>query len=69
MSGSLLLWLWLLAVAGAVVVWQSRKETTDLLAEYSLIPIAIVPAFLRCPRGWVDSRRLQPALRNFLADR
>ena len=54
MSGSLLLWLWLLAVAGVVVVWQSRKETTDLLTEYSLIPIAIVQLFfVVLVAGWI----------------
>ena len=45
MSGSLLLWLWLLSLAGVIVVWQSRKETTDPLADYALIPIAIVQLF------------------------
>ena len=45
MSGSLLLWLWLLSLAGIIVVWQSRKETTDPLADYALIPIAIVQLF------------------------
>jgi len=45
MSGSLLFWLWLLTVTGAVVVWQNRKETTDSLADYALVPIAIVQLF------------------------
>ncbi len=45
MAGSLLFWLWLLTVAGAVVIWQNRKETTDSLADYALIPIAIVQLF------------------------
>lgn len=45
MSGSLLFWLWLLTVAGTVVVWQNRKESTDSLADYALIPIAIVQLF------------------------
>lgn len=44
MSGSLLFWLWLLTLAGAIVVWQSKKAT-DTLADYSLIPIAIVELF------------------------
>ena len=48
MSGSLLFWLWLLTVAGAVVVWQNHqqnKETNDTLGDYALIPIAIVQLF------------------------
>ena len=45
MSGSLLFWLWVLTVAGTVVVWQNRKESTDSLADYALIPIAIVQLF------------------------
>ena len=45
MSGSLLLWLWLLSVASVIVVWQNRKETTDLLSDYALIPIAGVQLF------------------------
>ena len=44
MSGSLLLWLWILTIAGAIVVWQNRKAS-DTLADYSLIPIAIVQLF------------------------
>ena len=48
MSGSLLFWLWLLTVAGAVVVWQNHrynKETNDTLSDYALIPIAVVQLF------------------------
>ena len=45
MSGSLLLWLWLLSVASVIVVWQNRKETTDLLSDYALIPIVGVQLF------------------------
>ena len=48
MSGSLLFWLWLLTVAGAVVVWQNHrynKETHDTLSDYALIPIAVVQLF------------------------
>ena len=48
MSGSLLFWLWLLTVAGAVVVWQNhryKKETNDTLSDYALIPIAVVQLF------------------------
>ena len=45
MAGSLLFWLWLLTVAGAVVIWQNRKEPTNSLADYALIPIAIVQLF------------------------
>ena len=48
MSGSLLLWLWLLTVGGIVVVWQNyqrNKQTPDTLADYALIPIAIVQLF------------------------
>ncbi|MCY4404571.1 MAG: cytochrome c biogenesis protein CcsA [Candidatus Poribacteria bacterium] len=44
MSGSLLFWLWLLTLAGAIVVWQNRKAT-DTLADYALIPISIVQLF------------------------
>lgn len=44
MSGSLLLWLWILTVAGAIVVWQNRKAS-DAFADYALIPIAIVQLF------------------------
>ena len=48
MSGSLLLWLFVLTAAGAIVVWQNYrrvKQTGDILADYSLIPIAIVQLF------------------------
>ena len=44
MSGSLLFWLWLLTLGGAIVVWQHRKAS-DTLADYALIPIAIVQIF------------------------
>ncbi|RKU10774.1 hypothetical protein C6501_13470 [Candidatus Poribacteria bacterium] len=44
MSGSLLLWLWILTIAGAIVVWQN-KNASDTLADYALIPIAIVQLF------------------------
>ena len=44
MSGSLLFWLWLLTVTGAVVVWQNRKAK-DALSDYALIPIAFVQLF------------------------
>ena len=48
MSGSLLFWLWLLTVAGAIVVWQNHRhtqETNDTLSDYALIPIAVVQLF------------------------
>ena len=48
MSGSLLFWLWILTVVGAIVVWQSRQrneETHDTLADHALIPIVIVQLF------------------------
>jgi len=48
MSGSLLFWLWLLTVAGAIVIWQNHrhnKETNDTLSDYALIPIAVVQLF------------------------
>ena len=48
MSGSLLFWLWILTVAGVIVVWQNHqrnKQTHDTLSYYSLIPIAIVQLF------------------------
>ena len=41
-------WLWLLTVGGVIVVWQNyqrNKQTQDTLADYSLIPIAIVQLF------------------------
>jgi cytochrome c-type biogenesis protein CcmF len=48
MSGSLLFWLWLLTVAGVIVVWQNHryhKQTNNTLADHSLIPIAVVQLF------------------------
>ena len=48
MSGSLLFWLWLLTVGGAIVDYQNyqrNKQTQDTLADYSLIPIALVQLF------------------------
>ena len=48
MSGSLLFWLWILTVVGAIVVWQSRQrneETQDTLADHALIPIVVVQLF------------------------
>ena len=48
MSGSLLFWLWLLTLGGAVVVWQNSRqtqETQDTFSDYALIPIAIVQLF------------------------
>lgn len=48
MSGSLLFWLWLLTLAGAIVVWQNQRhnrETNDTLSDYALIPIAGVQLF------------------------
>ncbi|CAI8048289.1 Cytochrome c-type biogenesis protein CcmF [Geodia barretti] len=48
MSGSLLFWLWLLTVAGMIVVWQNHrhnKETNDTLSDYALIPMAVVQLF------------------------
>lgn len=44
MSGSLLFWLWVLTLTGAIVVWQNKK-TKDTLSDYSLIPIVIVELF------------------------
>ena len=44
MSGSLLFWLWLLTVAGAVVVLQNRRAS-DTLSDYALIPITVVQLF------------------------
>ena len=44
MSGSLLFWLWLLTVFGALVVWTNRRAT-DYFADYALIPISIVQLF------------------------
>ena len=48
MSGSLLFWLWILTVVGAVVVWRSRQrdaETQETLADHALIPIVVVQLF------------------------
>ncbi len=48
MSGSLLFWLWILTVVGAIVVWQNRQrneETHDTLADHALIPIVVVQLF------------------------
>ena len=44
MSGSLLFWLWLVTLFGALVVWTNRRAT-DYLADYALIPISIVQLF------------------------
>ena len=44
MSGSLLFWLWLLTVGGALVVWQNRNAS-DTLSDYALIAITIVQLF------------------------
>ena len=44
MSGSLLFWLWVLTFCGTIVVWQNRKAN-DTLADYALIPIAVVELF------------------------
>ncbi len=54
MSGSLLFWLWLLTVGGSIVVWQNRKST-DNLADYALIPIAVVQLFfVVVVTGWIE---------------
>jgi cytochrome c-type biogenesis protein CcmF len=54
MSGSLLLWLWILTIAGAIVVWQNKKAT-DTLADYALIPITIVQLFfIILVTGWIE---------------
>lgn len=54
MSGSLLFWLWLLTTFGAIFVWQNRK-TTDNLANYALIPIAVVQLFfIMLVTGWIE---------------
>ena len=54
MSGSLLFWLWLLTVGGAIVVWQNRKATENL-ADYALIPIAVVQLFfVVVVTGWIE---------------
>ena len=44
MSGSLLFWLWLVTLFGALVVWTSQRAA-DHLADYALIPISIVQLF------------------------
>ncbi|MFP6722016.1 MAG: heme lyase CcmF/NrfE family subunit [Candidatus Poribacteria bacterium] len=44
MSGSLLFWLWLIALFGTVFVWQNRRAT-DRLTDHALIPISIVMLF------------------------
>ena len=43
-AGSLLLWAWVLAIFGAVVVFQTRKRNTDL-APYVLLIIGLIEAF------------------------
>jgi len=43
-AGSLLLWAWVLAIFGAIVVYQTRKRNTDL-APYALLVIAVVEVF------------------------
>lgn len=54
MSGSLLFWLWLLTVAGGVVILQNRRSQ-DSLADYALIPIAIVQLFfIVLVTGWIE---------------
>lgn len=54
MSGSLLFWLWLLSICSAIVVWQNRKAT-DNLADYALIPIAVVQLFfVVVVTGWIE---------------
>ncbi|MCG9125969.1 heme lyase CcmF/NrfE family subunit [Candidatus Poribacteria bacterium] len=54
MSGSLLFWLWLLTAAGGVVVLQNRRSK-DSLADYALIPIAIVQLFfIVLVTGWIE---------------
>ena len=54
MSGSLLFWLWLVTVFGAIVVWQNRKAT-DNLADYALITIAVVQLFfVVLVTGWIE---------------
>ena len=44
MSGSLLFWLWLVTLFGALVVWQNR-QVADRLGDYALVPISIVQLF------------------------
>ena len=44
MSGSLLFWLWLIALFGTIFVWQNRRAT-DHLADHALIPVSIVMLF------------------------
>ena len=44
MSGSLLFWLWLVTLFGALVVWTNQRAT-DYLADYALVPISIVQLF------------------------
>ena len=44
MSGSLLFWLWLIALFGTIFVWHNR-HTKDSLADYALIPISVVMLF------------------------
>ena len=44
MSGSLLFWLWLIALFGTIFVWQNR-HAKDSLADYALIPVSVVMLF------------------------
>ena len=44
MSGSLLFWLWLVTLFGAIMTWQNWRATDDLV-DYALIPMSIVQLF------------------------
>ncbi|MFH0941991.1 MAG: heme lyase CcmF/NrfE family subunit [Chloroflexota bacterium] len=57
-SGSLLLWVWTLAIFGAVVVFQTRKRNADL-APYALLIIVAVEAFFL----WILNFGSQPFTR------
>ncbi|MDO8568822.1 MAG: cytochrome c biogenesis protein CcsA, partial [Dehalococcoidales bacterium] len=58
-AGSLLLWAWVLAIFGAVVVFQTRKRNSDL-APYVLLIIGAVEAFFL----WVLNFGSQPFTRS-----
>ena len=54
---------------GVVVVLAKQKGNNRSSYRVFINPNRHCAAFLRCPRCWMDSRRLQTHLRNFLADK
>lgn len=74
-QGSLLFWVWILTIFGALVVYQSRKDE-DNLTNHALIPIAfcelfftilitvVVNPFEKLPRPVADGMGLTPLLQH-----